>query len=211
MIYLLRHGAVEGHEERRFVGQFDLPLDEKGLRQARWWQGELANILFARIFCSDLTRSRDTSRIIAGTRQIPVEIMSQLREIHLGEWEGLPVAEVRRRFPKEYERRGQDLSGYRPPGGESFSDLRKRIVPVFERIVSGMEGNILIVGHAGVNRIILCHLLEMPLKNLFRLGQDYGSLNIIECNENFFRLRSINILPFRSQEPEVRIQNRDGM
>ena len=198
MIYLLRHGAVEGHEERRFIGQFDLPLGENGLRQARWWRKELADILFDRIFCSDLTRSRDTARIIAGTRKRPIEVMPQLREIHLGEWEGLSVAEVRRRFPEEYERRGQDLSDYRPPGGESFNDLRKRILPVFERIVSEMEGHILIVGHAGVNRTILCHLLGMPLRNLFRLGQDYGSLNIIECNEGSLRLKTINILPFSS-------------
>jgi len=195
MIHLLRHGAIEGHEERRFIGQVDLPLGEKGLRQARWWQKELASILFDRIYCSDLTRSRDTARIIGGTRQIPVEVMPQLREIHLGEWEGLPVAEVRRCFPEEYERRGRNLPGYRPAGGESFSDLHKRIVPVFERIVSEVKGHILIVGHAGVNRTILCHLLGMPLENLFRLGQEYGSLNIIACEEGSLRLQSINILP----------------
>lgn len=195
MIYLLRHGAVEGHEERRFIGQFDLPLCENGLRQVRWWQKALADISFDRIFCSDLTRSCDTARIIAGTRERPIEIMPQLREIHLGEWEGLSVAEVRRRFPEEYERRGRNLSDYRLPGGESFNDLRKRIVPVFERIFSEMEGHILIVGHAGVNRTILCHLLGMPLENLFRLGQDYGSLNIIECNEGSLRVKSINIPP----------------
>ncbi|MBW2145364.1 MAG: histidine phosphatase family protein, partial [Deltaproteobacteria bacterium] len=48
MIYLLRHGAVEGQGERRFIGQVDLPLGENGLRQARWWQMELAGILFDR-------------------------------------------------------------------------------------------------------------------------------------------------------------------
>ena len=37
MIYLLRHGEIEQSEEKRFVGQADLPLNNNGLRQARWW------------------------------------------------------------------------------------------------------------------------------------------------------------------------------
>jgi probable phosphoglycerate mutase len=103
--------------------------------------------------------------------------------------------EVRQRFPEEYKRRGENLSDYRPRTGESFSDLRRRIVPVFERIVGGMGGNILIVGHAGVNRTILCHVLGMPLANLFRIEQPYGSMSIIACKGNSFRLRCMNLLP----------------
>ncbi|MBI5896369.1 MAG: histidine phosphatase family protein, partial [Desulfobacterales bacterium] len=90
------------------------------------------------------------------------------------------------------ERRGRDLEGYRPPGGESFGDLRSRVVPAFERIIAQATANILIVGHAGVNRVILCHLLGMPLAHLFRLGQDYAGLNIIEPHAAECRVLAIN-------------------
>lgn len=195
MIHLIRHGSIEGHEERRFIGQIDLPLDKNGMRQARWWQKELADVAFERICCSDLVRSRETARIIAGDRGTFIDVIPQLREINLGGWDGLSVAEVLQRFPKEYERMGKSISTYRPGGGESFTDLQRRVLPVFERIVGESEGPVLITAHAGVNRVILCHVLGMPLANLFRLDQDYGALNVLAFKDGSFRVRSINLIP----------------
>jgi probable phosphoglycerate mutase len=194
-LYLMRHGDSRQDAVKRYIGQTDLPLNEKGIEQARYWQQKLSSISLCRIYCSDLIRSLETARIIAQDREISLSVLPELREIHLGTWDGVSVMEVRQRFPEEYERRGENLSGYRPPTGESFSDLRRRILPVFERIAGGMKGNILIVGHAGVNRTILCHVLGMPLANLFRIEQPYGSMSIIACKGNSFRLRCMNLLP----------------
>jgi len=194
-LYLMRHGDSRQDDVRRYIGQTDLPLNEKGIEQAKYWQQKLSSVCFCRIYCSDLIRSLETAQIIVHNSGISLSVLPELREIHLGTWDGLSIMKVRQRFPGEYERRGENLSDYRPPGGESFSDLRRRIVPVLERIVSEVEGNILIVGHAGANRTILCHALGMPLANLFRLEQPYGSLSIIACKGNSFRLRAINILP----------------
>jgi len=86
------------------------------------------------------------------------------------------------------------LVNYRPPGGESFADVHARVVPFFEQIVKANQGgNAFIVGHAGVNRVILCHLLGMPIAYLFRLGQDYGSLSIIDNEKEQMRLIAMNI------------------
>lgn len=153
------------------------------------------SIPFGRVCCSSLSRSVSTARIIVHGRPLSIEAMPELDEINLGQWEGLPVDEVRRRFPLEYERRGADLAGYRIPGGESFSDVMARVLPVFEGITKGRDENVLIVGHAGVNRVILCHLLGMPLNNLFRLGQDSCCLNIVECSGDTVLLRGMNICP----------------
>jgi alpha-ribazole phosphatase len=194
-LYLMCHGDSRQDDVRRYIGQTDLPLNEMGLEQAKYWQRKLSSVSFYGIYCSDLVRSLETARIIAQKRGMSVCSLTELREIRLGAWEGLSVTEVRQRFPGEYEKRGENFPDYRPPNGESFSDLRGRIVPVFERIVSEMEGNVLIVGHAGVNRTILCHVLGMPLENLFRLQQQWGSLSILVWKGNAFRLRGINILP----------------
>lgn len=194
-IYLMCHGDSRQDDVRRYIGQTDLPLNERGIEQARYWQGKLSSVPFYRIYCSNLVRSLETARSIVRDREIPVHPLPELGEINLGAWEGLTVTEVRQRFPGEYERRGEDFPGYRPRNGESFSDLSRRVVPVFEHIVGEMEGNVLIVGHAGVNRTILCHVLGMPLANLFRLEQQPGSLSIIVRKGITFRLRGINILP----------------
>jgi len=175
------------------VGQVDLPLSDQGLSQARRWREKLAFTAFERIYCSDLIRSLDTARIIAGGDEERVHILSQLREIHLGEWDGLSVAEVRSRYPEEWKKRGQDLVGYRPPHGESFADLYKRVLPVFDDIVRALSGKVLLVTHAGVKRVILCQILGMPLANLFRLGQDYGRLSVVDCERRPLRLLAMNI------------------
>jgi probable phosphoglycerate mutase len=107
----------------------------------------------------------------------------------------MPTSDVRCLFPREYEQRGADLVGYRPPGGESFADLAARVWPAFEEVVRHKSGNLLIVGHAGVNRTILCHLLGMPLANLFRLEQGYGCLNILDATNDVRAVRRMNILP----------------
>jgi probable phosphoglycerate mutase len=85
------------------------------------------------------------------------------------------------------------MAGYRPPGGESFADLSDRVLPAFERVVRESEGDLLIVGHAGVNRVILSRLLGMPLAHLFRLGQGYGCLNILESDADAWIVRGLNI------------------
>jgi len=54
--------------------------------------------------------------------------------------------------------------------------------------------NIAIVSHGGVNRVILCHLLGIPLENIFRIEQDYGALNVIEFYDNYPVVKLINYI-----------------
>jgi alpha-ribazole phosphatase len=195
-IYLLRHGDTRYDAVRRYIGWTDVPLSKYGRRQAGWWQKELSPVHFDRIICSDLERSAETTKIIAEGRDVTIEFCPDLREINLGKWDGLEMEKVRLQFPVEYEKRGVNPAAFRPEGGESFFDLSGRVIPAFEKITgSSSEGNILIVGHAGVNRVILCSLLEMPLSNLFRLGQDYGCLDVLTRGDDSIRIRSMNILP----------------
>ncbi|QTA87623.1 Adenosylcobalamin/alpha-ribazole phosphatase [Desulfonema magnum] len=195
MLCLLRHGEIEQRKEKRFIGQTDLPLNDTGLRQAHWWARKPNFMVFDRIYCSDLARSHHTAKIIAETREDCIRLIPQFREIHLGEWEGLAMSQVRARFPEEWRKRGENIVSYRPPGGESFADLRDRVIPAFEHIISHPRENSLIVAHAGVNRVILCHVLGMALANLFRVGQDYGALSIIDCKRDPFRVTAMNMQP----------------
>jgi probable phosphoglycerate mutase len=192
-IYLLRHGDSRQDEIKRYIGQADLPLNADGRAQALCWRKALAHIYLERIFCSDLSRSLETARIIAEGRSEPVQPLFKLREINQGAWDGLSFADVQRLYPSEFERRGADMVTYRTPGGECFADLAARVVPLFVEIVRGSSGNLLIVGHAGVNMVIICHILGMPLENLFRIRQDYGCMNIIDFDSHVMRLRKMNL------------------
>ncbi len=193
MVYLLRHGETDIQEKKSFIGQTDLPLSRKGFEQAYCRQKELADTVFDRIYCSDLRRACETAQILAENRRVSIHSVPGLREIGLGEWEGLSMSQVRTDFPKEWRKRGENMAEYRPPGGESFADLYERVTPIFEDILRQPGDNCLIVAHAGVNRMILCYILGMPVANLFRLGQDYLGMNIIDCKDTIPKVVSMNL------------------
>jgi probable phosphoglycerate mutase len=103
----------------------------------------------------------------------------------MGEWQGLSRREVAKRLPDEYAARGRDIVNFRPPGGESFADLAARVLPCWRDIVADGETQVVaIAGHAGVNRVILCHLLGAPLANLFRIAQGPACVNVIEWRKS---------------------------
>jgi broad specificity phosphatase PhoE len=106
----------------------------------------------------------------------------RLREIDTGLWQGLTFEEARQRYPREYAERERDLVDYRFPGGESFRELQQRVVPAFLDIVDKDGGNVLVVAHRGTNRVLLCHLLDLPLEELFSLEQGYCCVNLIRVS-----------------------------
>lgn len=193
-IHLMRHGQPQGCLPRRFLGQLDAPLDDTGQAQARAWRESWGPGRFRQIYCSDLARSLETARVIAG-QGADLRVLPGLRELHLGRWQGMTVDEVMAAHPQAYRERRENLETYRPPGGESFGDLRTRVLPVFEQIRATAEGDILVVAHSGVNRVILCQVLGMPLPRLLRLGQDYAALNLLEVRGGEVTLRVLNQAP----------------
>ncbi len=180
LIYLVRHGAIQPPvDPKRFIGQMDIPLNAEGFRQAERLEQTLRGAPLSAVVCSDLKRSVDTAQIIAKPHQISCIARRDLREISLGRWEGLSFDEVRRLHPEEFRARGFDIVHYRPPEGESFLDCTFRVIPAFYEILNSTRGNILIVGHAGVNRVILSQALGRSLEDLFEIDQDYGRLNVV--------------------------------
>lgn len=187
-LYLLRHGALAPNPQRRFVGQRDLPLTSRGRRQIAFWAATLARTPLTRILCSPLRRCRDTARIIGQRHQrTPVIPSDAFRELHLGQWEGLTPAEVEARFPGAYEERGRCLADYCPHGGESFRMLARRALPALrDALPPDTEGNVLLVAHGGVIRVILAYALALPLERLLDIPQPYAACTRLEPAPDFF-------------------------
>lgn len=194
VIYLVRHGSIlaDPQQEHRYIGQLDFPLSGEGIRQAQELRDIFAGGDVTTMFCSDLKRSVETARIIAETIKVSVSIRSDLREINMGIWEGKTIHEIVADYPAEYEARGHDLAKYRIPGGETFQEAQERITTAFLSMLTVSEGNLLIVGHAGINRLLLCKFLGMPLKNLFHIYQDYGCVNVLIGKEEQYRVKLLN-------------------
>ncbi|MBP1764075.1 MAG: alpha-ribazole phosphatase [Firmicutes bacterium] len=192
-IYLLRHGNIlQTNCERRYIGQIDLPLSAEGVRQAHLLQSEFRGKEISAAFCSDLVRSIDTARIICRGLTKNLIIRPDLREISMGEWEGKTFSDISQNYPEQYAERGKNIGGYRIPGAESFSECKERVVEAFHEITKTVEGNILIVAHAGVNRLLLGHILGMPIENIFRITQNYGCINVLTGKESQFQVELLN-------------------
>ncbi|MFA5904920.1 MAG: alpha-ribazole phosphatase [Desulfobacula sp.] len=177
LIFLLRHGQISGSTEKRFIGRTDIPLDDTGLLQARYWRTVFSEFPLDAVYSSYLQRCDHTARQIAGKR--PVITADALNEINMGQWDGKTFEEIKARYPEEFIKRGESLSFYRPPGGESFQDLSNRVLAFFNDILVKKKERTLIVTHAGVIRVILCHLLNLPLKDLIQIKPGYGELFIL--------------------------------
>jgi broad specificity phosphatase PhoE len=152
--YFVRHGQSEGNAARIFTGQTDSPLTERGRQQAVAVADELANVKFDRIVSSDLSRTRDTAEVIAKRHGMAVEVLPELREIDVGERTG-------KDFDETAALPGWNEDGFVAwPGGESLDEVLGRTLGAVERLTRESPGKtILIVGHGGVNRILLSHFL----------------------------------------------------
>lgn len=192
-IYLIRHGKIQIEDnQRRYIGQVDLPLREEGIEQAYSLQKILKSVNLGGIFSSDLSRCQQTAEIIGKDMPAKIIVRKELREIHMGDWEGRTFADIAKQFPNEFKARGADIGYYRVPGGESFADCYKRVMIAFHESMNSSSGHVLFVGHAGVNRLLLCYILGMPLAHLFKIRQDYGCLNVITCAGSTYQVKLVN-------------------
>ncbi len=192
-LYLVRHGRVADGHTHRYHGNNDIGLSPEGERQLAELARQLSPVPFAGVYASHLKRSRDGACCLCQGRGLEPQVIPEFREIHFGVWEGLSFQEISERHPEELASRLRDLTNFRIPGGESLLDVHNRVVPRLKEIVAAHPGqSLVLVAHAGVNRVILCEALSLPLDHLFRLDQNYGCLNIIDYFSDFTVVRLIN-------------------
>ncbi len=193
-LYLVRHGQVEGFERFPIYGRTDVEVTEVGRVQMEAVAERLRHARIEGVFSSDLRRSLLGARIIGRHHDVPLVSLPGFREMDFGDWEGLTLEEVLYRFPEELKKRGNDLEGYRMPGGgESLASFSRRVLACLEEVLEGRNGqDLLLVAHAVVNRVILCDALGMDLSRIFGLHQSYGCLNIIDYFPEAASVRLVN-------------------
>ena len=176
--YFVRHGQSEGNAARIFTGQTDSPLTERGRQQAAAVADELANVKFDRIVSSDLSRTRDTAEVIAKRHGLTVEVLPELREIDVGERTG-------KDFDETAALPGWNEDGFVAwPGGESLDQVLGRTLGAVDRLTRESPGKtILIVGHGGVNRILLSHFLGI-LPKLDRTPGGNTNISVVHTDGN---------------------------
>ncbi|NKI18856.1 alpha-ribazole phosphatase [Spongiibacter sp. KMU-166] len=173
---MLRHGACEGGEI--FRGSTDVPLSELGWQQMRDTVASVGEPRWQRIVSSPLQRcarfAEEQSRLL----QLPLEFDDALREMHFGDWEGLPHSEAERRYPQEWRQFWQSPAEASPPSGEAMGDFCQRVCTALDSLQQRYSGeSVLLVIHGAVIRVMMCHLLGMPMGAMTRLAVPYACLS----------------------------------
>jgi probable phosphoglycerate mutase len=189
LIFLLRHGQIKGYDTKRFIGNTDVSLDHTGIEQALLWKESFASIHFNTVYSSSLQRCLYTAQTICPNQKIKTD--HRINEINMGDWDGNTFAQIKKLKPEEFKKRGEQIFQFKPPNGESFKDLSDRVLPFFRELIDNQEHpnikktpdtppNILIVTHAGVIRVLFCHLLGMNSDDLFKIKLGYAQLSVMK-------------------------------
>ncbi|MGO9377578.1 MAG: histidine phosphatase family protein [Dissulfurispiraceae bacterium] len=197
-LYLMRHGATVGNEEKRYKGSMDVPMSEYGVGQIKrateFVQATLRGSMLSAVYTSPLSRALKSAEIIAEPFGLTPVIMSDLRERDFGKWEGMTFSEISQQYPDEFSAWAGNPLEHSPRGGESTLAVHDRVTAVLELILMRHAGddNIAIAAHGGVNRIILCHIMNMPLDQIFRIEQDNAAVNIITFYDKYPVVKLLN-------------------
>lgn len=184
MLYVVRHGRTAHNAARRLLGRLDVPLDELGERQARAL-GEVPELRHAgRVVSSPLQRARDTASAIGP----PVSIDERWTEIDYGVYDGseLPGAAAL------WEGWDRDL-GYRPEGGESLSDLGRRVRAACDDLwEEAREADVVVVSHVSPIKAAVAWALGVGDEICWRTFLDTASITVIGPGRRGPTLRSFN-------------------
>lgn len=192
-LFLVRHGEVVSQGQGKFLGFTDLGLSNRGKRQVQSLAEYLKETPLDQAYASDLKRAVDSARLICQGRSIKPVTRPVFREMNMGDWDGKSWEEVKEKNKEIQPLFFYDLKNFYFPGGESWTKFLSRILKGLKTLLKENQGkDILLVAHAGVNRIILAQALGLRFKNMFFMDQGYACLNIIECYGNSFKVTLMN-------------------
>jgi len=183
-ILLVRHGESEGNAQERMQGRTDLPLTERGRRQARalagWLKGQ--GLGFEATYASPLLRAWETAEILSGAGSVPAPVAEPLlAELHAGALEGVTFADIAAQFPSYMERGVGGIGDFEEFGGESYDDVQARAVELrrrLEALYRESEARVVCVGHGGLNfqLLKLCICDPVPRVCIVRMGNCSATL-----------------------------------
>jgi len=192
-LLLVRHGQSTWNQEHRIQGQLDPPLSDDGRRQAAQLGRRLAGRRFAALYSSDLKRAAETAAAIGAAIGLTPTPMAELREIYLGDWEGLRTEELAARFPEAWASWAEEPDWDLVPGGEGSAAFEARVEAALDSIFQRHhEGDVLAVTHGGVIQIALHHVVGRPGRGIFPFRIQNASLSVIERRNGRLVVSGVN-------------------
>jgi probable phosphoglycerate mutase len=183
-LLLIRHGQTDWNIKGKIQGSCDIELNDTGIIQAE----ELSNKVlenkykFSKIYSSQQRRAVKTAEILSKVTNVEYISIAGLEEINLGEWEGSSWAEVKEKYPAEYEEWYINRRYTKPHKGESYQDMLQRVLTSIHKIINENCDNVVIVTHSAVIMCIQCYLTNTPFDEMTKFKTDNTSITEIDSD-----------------------------
>jgi broad specificity phosphatase PhoE len=200
-LILVRHGETRWNEGKRIQGgDSDIELNETGLEQAGRLAAFLQSEPIATILCSPLQRAVSTAGIIANHHQLPIEIDERLRELKVGDLEGMSYSSLTTTFSQFLMQWWQDGGAVKLPNGESIVQLQQRAWGAIENLLEKQKApaaenrdtTAVVVSHYFVTLVIILRALDLPVNCFTKFRLDLGGVSILEFRDTGTRLLTFN-------------------
>lgn len=190
---LIRHGETDAVGKSMMGWTPGWRLNSRGKAHVQRLAERLARLPIRAVYTSPLERARETAEAIARKHELDPIPVDEFGEIHIGEWEGLDIAELDRR--EEWKRFNTFRSGVRCPGGELMLETQTRVVRHLLSLC-GKHGEeiVAVVSHGDPLRSAVAYFLGMPLDLILRLEISPGSVSVLEIGDWGSRVLRLNSL-----------------
>ena len=126
--YLVRHGETEWNKVNRLRGRSDILLNEVGLKQAETAGQKLSSKKITFVYTSPLKRAIQTAQKISKYHNLEPVINESFHDFDFGKWSGMQRDQIYKEWEKDYKFYKEHPQLFKAPGGESFWDVRKRVL-----------------------------------------------------------------------------------
>ena len=192
-VLLVRHGQTDSNITGFYMGWSDEDLNKVGYTQARRLSSRFASLPIASVYTSPLRRAYATAAILAKPHRLEPRVLDDLIEIRLGDWQGLHMDEIKRRWLELWQQWRIDPSGVTMPNGESLREVTERAVQAFERVVGTNRGKqAVIVTHDVVVKVLVAHALGVLNSIYRRFEVSNASLSVIRVINSNSQLTMLN-------------------
>lgn len=191
-LYLVRHGETDWNRVRRLQGAADIPLNAYGRELAAITAKALEDVPFDRVFCSPLSRARETAEILTGDRDLSIQTDERLKEISFGVGEGEDILRIKETPADPIYKFFYAPEQYVPlEGGETFGDVYRRTGAFLREKILPLEGiceNVLIVAHGVANRSILNPAAGIPMERFWQIPLMNCTVSVLEIKDGVLRV-----------------------
>lgn len=195
-LYFIRHGESVANVARYMSGNTDVPLTEKGLRQAKEVAEKLKDIKFSAVYSSELQRARHTAGAILEGRDLELISLRDLGERDFGEWEGLTFDEIKVKFADDWNDFIKEGFNAVIPGGERMESFFERVLKAFQNVIARhdvhSDESICIVVHGCVLMALFSYFSHGDLRGYNKYLFENARVNMVQYNSDYSVICKLN-------------------